>query len=69
MLTLATPNLLALAFSVAILGQLADLFESILKRESEIKDSGALLGAHGGILDRIDSILFLGPVCYTVFIL
>lgn len=69
MLTLATPNLLALAFSVAILGQLADLFESILKRESEIKDSGALLGAHGGILDRIDSILFLGPVCYMVFIL
>ncbi|MDD3146224.1 MAG: phosphatidate cytidylyltransferase [Candidatus Riflebacteria bacterium] len=68
-LTLPMPNLVALAISVAVLGQLADLFESILKRESEVKDSGALLGAHGGILDRIDSILFLGPVCYTLFTL
>ncbi len=66
-LALPMPNLLGLALSVALLGQLADLFESILKRESEVKDSGALLGAHGGILDRIDSILFLGPVCYTLF--
>lgn len=68
-LRLPTLNLVALALSVAVLGQLADLFESILKRESEVKDSGALLGAHGGILDRIDSILFLGPVCYTLFTL
>jgi phosphatidate cytidylyltransferase len=58
-----------LAFSVAIIGQIADLFESVLKRESEIKDSGALLGAHGGVLDRIDSILFLGPVCYSLIII
>ena len=68
-LELSAFNLVGLAISVAILGQVADLFESILKRESEVKDSGALLGAHGGILDRIDSILFLGPVCYTFFIL
>ncbi len=68
-LTLPQLNLVALAISVAVFGQLADLFESILKRESEVKDSGALLGAHGGILDRIDSILFLGPVCYALFIL
>jgi phosphatidate cytidylyltransferase len=58
-----------LAFSVAIVGQIADLFESVLKRESEIKDSGALLGAHGGILDRIDSVLFLGPVCYALIVI
>ncbi len=68
-LELPTLNLMGMALSVAVLGQTADLFESILKRESEVKDSGALLGAHGGILDRIDSILFLGPVCYTFFIL
>lgn len=68
LLKLPLPNLLALSISVAIFGQLADLFESILKRESEIKDSGALLGAHGGMLDRIDSILFLGPVCYALYI-
>ena len=69
LLTLPMLNLVILALAVATLGQLADLFESILKRESEVKDSGALLGAHGGILDRIDSILLLGPVCYALFIL
>ncbi|GAB4274771.1 MAG: CDP-archaeol synthase [Candidatus Rifleibacteriota bacterium] len=58
-----------LASVVAIVGQVADLFESVLKRESEIKDSSALLGAHGGILDRIDSILFLGPVCYALIVI
>lgn len=57
------------AISIATIGQLADLFESILKRESEIKDSGTILGSHGGILDRIDSVLFLGPVCYAILTL
>ncbi len=59
----------ALALAVAITGQIADLFESVMKRESEVKDSGNILGAHGGILDRIDSILFLGPVCYALLTL
>ncbi|MGM0599596.1 MAG: phosphatidate cytidylyltransferase [Candidatus Rifleibacteriota bacterium] len=58
-----------LAGSVATIGQFADLFESVLKRESEIKDSGAVFGAHGGILDRIDSILFLGPICYALVVI
>ncbi|MDN5278002.1 MAG: phosphatidate cytidylyltransferase [Clostridiales bacterium] len=69
LITLTEPRFWALALSTAIIGQLADLFESVLKRESEIKDSGALLGAHGGILDRIDSILFLGPVCYALLVI
>lgn len=58
-----------MALSVAIIGQIADLFESVLKRESEIKDSGAIFGAHGGVLDRIDSILFLGPICYALIVI
>jgi phosphatidate cytidylyltransferase len=58
-----------MAFSVAIIGQIADLFESVLKRESEIKDSGAIFGAHGGVLDRIDSILFMGPLCYALIVI
>jgi phosphatidate cytidylyltransferase len=66
LLQISGPRIWILAISVAVIGQIADLFESVLKRESEIKDSGALLGAHGGILDRIDSILFLGPVCYAL---
>jgi len=66
LLTISGPQLWGLAFLTATVGQIADLFESVLKRESEVKDSGAMLGAHGGILDRIDSILFLGPVCYAL---
>lgn len=68
-ITLTPVSLWIMAVAIAVIGQLADLFESILKRESEVKDSGAILGAHGGILDRIDSILFLGPVCYAIFTL
>ncbi|NCB37470.1 MAG: hypothetical protein EOM80_01765 [Erysipelotrichia bacterium] len=68
-LAVSQNRLWVMALSVAIIGQISDLFESILKRESEIKDSGALLGAHGGVLDRIDSILFLGPLCYALYAL
>lgn len=68
-LNISGPRLWVLSIAIAFIGQIADLFESVLKRESEVKDSGALLGAHGGILDRIDSILFLGPVCYALITL
>lgn len=68
-LTIGGPRLWILAISVAFIGQIADLFESVLKRESAVKDSSAILGAHGGILDRIDSVLFLGPVCYALITL
>jgi len=50
--------------SVGIAGQVGDLFESKLKRNSNIKDSGSLLPGHGGILDRIDALLFAAPVAY-----
>lgn len=58
-----------LALSIATIGQIADLFESVLKREADVKDSSSLLGAHGGILDRIDSVLFLGPISYIIMLL
>lgn len=48
----------------SLFGQAGDLFESMLKRSHKVKDSSALLGAHGGMLDRVDALLFVGPVVY-----
>jgi phosphatidate cytidylyltransferase len=55
---------LALAVGVSILGQMGDLFESLLKRSAQVKDSGKMIPGHGGLLDRIDSVLFAGPLVY-----
>ena len=50
--------------AVGIAGQIGDLFESELKRVSNMKDSSGLLPGHGGFLDRVDALLFAAPVAY-----
>ncbi len=55
-------NFMILTFLVSTISQLGDLFISLLKRRAKVKDTGKILPGHGGILDRIDGIIFALPI-------
>jgi phosphatidate cytidylyltransferase len=65
---LTIPESIALGFAIALAGAAGDLFESALKRDLQVKDSGQLLGGHGGMLDRIDALLFAVVASFYVVI-
>jgi phosphatidate cytidylyltransferase len=54
----AGPDALLIGFVVALVAPIGDLFESLVKRDLEVKDTGRFFGPHGGVLDRLDAVLF-----------
>jgi phosphatidate cytidylyltransferase len=62
-------NWAIIAFVVALFGTIGDLIQSKIKRQAAVKDSGSIMPGHGGIFDRMDSIIFAAPFAYLTFLI
>lgn len=60
------PAMVILALTTGFFAQVGDLYESLLKRLADVKDSGSIMPGHGGMLDRLDGVIFAAPVYYVL---
>ena len=61
--------LIIIILFISMISQVGDLIISYFKRKAKLKDTGKIIPGHGGLLDRIDGMIFVFPICYLILVL